>query len=278
MEFNFFESIFYGLMSGLAEFLPISAQAHRAILLKLFGMQSESYLLRFLIHCGVLLSVIISLRGKILQLSRENQINKQSKRRRRREPDQRSVLDLRIIKVAGVLTLLGFVIYYLTMQYQSNLLAIAGFLLINGIVLMIPRLLPSGNKDSRSMSALDSVLIGIAGALSMVPGVSIVSTTSTISLVRGADRQHALTWSLLLCIPVLIVMLGFDLYGIFAIGAGALSFVIFLQYIVAAAAAFTGGYFAIIFLRFLAVNTGFSMFAYYSWGAALFAFIFYLTI
>jgi hypothetical protein len=42
--------------------------------------------------------------------------------------------------------------------------------------------------------------------------------------------------------------------------------------------AFVGSYLGITFIRFLAVKVGFSGFAYYSWGAALFAFILYLTI
>ena len=128
------------------------------------------------------------------------------------------------------------------------------------------------------MTGFDSLLIGLCGGLGMLPGISRTGFATTAALIRGADRQQALNWSYLLSIPILIGLMILDIYGMITFGVASLSFSLFLQYLASAAVAFGGAYFAIHFMRFIAVNAGFVGFAYYSWGAALFSFIFYLTI
>ena len=277
MDFTWLESLIYGLISGAAEFLPVSAQAHQAILLKLFGVQGNGSLLGLMVHLGGLAGLIVACRGQLAHLKRERALAKVPKRRRRRQPNQKSMLDIQIVRTAFIALLPGFVLYYFTSGWRMDLSKVALFLLINGILLFIPRVLPSGNKDSRSMSRLDSILMGLLGGLSMLPGISRTGVTTSVSLARGADRQQALNWSLLLSIPVLVCMMGMDIYGLVAYGA-VVTFRIFALYLLSAAASFCGAYLSITLLRFMAVNVGYSCFAYYSWGAALFAFILYMTI
>ena len=50
MDLNWLQSLLIGLVSGLTDILPVSAQAHKVILLKLFGHSSEPLVLRFMIH------------------------------------------------------------------------------------------------------------------------------------------------------------------------------------------------------------------------------------
>lgn len=277
MDLSWLESLLYGLVSGAAEFLPVSAQAHRAIMLKIFGAQSEGSLLRFMVHLGAFIGLMIASSGQLSHLKRERALAKVPKRRRKRQPNQKSMLDIQMVKTAFIASVPGFVLYYFTSRWETDLSKVALFLILNGIMLFLPRVLPSGNKDSRSMSRLDSILIGLSGGFAMLPGISRTGAATSVSLMRGADRQQALSWSLLLSIPVLVCLMGIDIYGLVAYGA-ALTFQAFMQYILAGAASFCGAYLSITLLRFLAVNVGFAGFAYYSWGAALFAFILYMTI
>ena len=83
--------------------------------------------------------------------------------------------------------------------------------------------------------------------------------------------------ALLLSIPALVLLLIFDVIGAFTAGLAGITFLVILQCILAAAAAWFGASAAIMLLRFLSVKTGFSGFAYYSWGVALFTFILFLT-
>lgn len=278
MDLSWPESLLFGLVSGLAEFLPVSAQAHRALLLTLFGTGGEDGVLSLLVHAGALLAAATASQNQIRQIRREQKLSKVPKRRRKRQPDAKILLDGQIVKSAFLPALLGFAMYFTVRSWRSSLPVIAAFLLLNGLILFLPSHLPSGNKDSRSMSRFDSLLIGLAGALGILPGVSRVGATTTVAIARGADKQQALSWSLLLSIPILLCLMGLDVYSILTLGTGGIGAASAFQYLFSGAAAFCGAYIAIIFMRFLAVNLGFSGFAYYSWGAALFAFILYMTI
>lgn len=274
---SFWESLIYGLVSGLSEFLPVSAQAHRLLLQRLLGFSDVS-LLNFLTHIGALAAVLQASRTLLDRIQREKHLASVPKRRRKRQPDQMTLLDARLVKYAFFTSLLGVILYSFLRVPVSSYLVLACILIINGIVIFLPAHLPSGNKDSRSMSPLDSLLIGLGGALGMVPGISRIGMTTTVALARGADKQHALNWSLLLSIPALLCLLGLDIYGMITGGIGELGVVIILQSLLSAALSYCGAYLAIIFMRFLAVRVGFSGFAYYSWGAALFSFVLYMTV
>ena len=82
----------------------------------------------------------------------------------------------------------------------------------------------------------------------------------------------------MLSIPTIAVLMCFDFYAIFITGIGPLGILVLIRYLLAAIAAFAGTYLAIRMVRLFAVTTGFSGFAYYSWGAALFSLILYLSI
>ena len=188
------------------------------------------------------------------------------------------VLDLRLMRTAAIVLALGFVLYSRIHQWSWDLHYIAPVLILNGILVYIPMHIATGNKDARSMSQLDSILLGLAGYLGMVPGISRVGMISSVAIARGAGREQALNWSLLLSIPALICLIGFDIYGIMTVGLGSLSFAVLLQILLSAAAAYAGSYISIRFMRFMAVQVGFSAFSYYCWGAAMFCFIMYLTV
>ena len=111
MDFSFLESLLYGLVAGISEFLPISAQAHRAILLKLFGAQTEGHLLRLMVHIGVFAALLVCCWGQVNRLQREQALARIPKRRRKRQPDQKTMLDRKIVKSAFFPAALGFILY-----------------------------------------------------------------------------------------------------------------------------------------------------------------------
>jgi len=126
------------------------------------------------------------------------------------------------------------------------------------------------------MTGLDGLLFGFFGALSALPGISRVGIMNAYGLARGTDRRDTLNWILILSLPALGMFLCFDVVNMFSYGLGSVSLVIIFGYLLSAAAAFCGGYFSIVFIRFLSVHTGFAGFAYYSLGTALFSFVLYL--
>ncbi len=275
---NWFESIIYGLISGLTCILPVSIQAHQTILSAIFGGKPDP-LQELLIHSAILLALFGTLQPQIQRLLHERKLQRTPPKRRKRQPDVEKVMELRFLRTAAIVLALGYLSYQSLQSWRSDMSKTALMLLLNGILLYIPSRLFTGNKDARSMSTLDGVLLGAAGAFAILPGVSQMATISSVSLMRGASREKALHWALLLSIPTLTLIVGLDAFALITqMGSVSLSIPLIVYHLLSAAAAFGGTVWAIQIMRFLAVNTGYWGFSYYSWGAALFAFILYLSI
>ena len=173
--------------------------------------------------------------------------------------------------------LIGFVLLTYVTEKTVSLPSIAVFLLLNGVVLFIPTRLLQGNKDARSMSGLDSLLLGLAGALSAFHGLSRIALQTSAARIRGTDSNNAVNWALLLSIPALILSGILALLSVFT-GFGIIQFSCnFLTYILIFISAFAGSFLSAFFIKILAAKNSLSLFAYYSWGAALFTFIIYLV-
>lgn len=274
---DFLQCIIYGLISGLAEFLPVSSGGHQAVLMKLFGLSGVSAVGTLFIHVGCLLAGLFCCRPVLSRLSREITIASRPVRGRRNR-DARTLYELRLLKTALIPMLIGLLPYIFTMKLSGNLLILAVFMIINGIIILVPEYMAHGNKTAKHMTVLENTGIGIAAALSCIPGISRIGAVCSFGLYRGADRQHTLNWALVLSIPALLLMILFDLIGILAGGFSGLSLGLFIGYLFAGIMAFVGAYFGILLIRFLTVRTGYSAFAYYCWGAAMFALILYLTV
>lgn len=270
------QAIIWGLICGLTEFLPISSQGHQALMAVLFGQEGSLPLLQLVVHVACLAALLVCSRRDIGKLRREMRLLKIPSRRRARAVDLRSVMTVRLMKTAVMPMLVGFVFYPRASTLAGKLIFVAIFMVINGLLLFFPQHIKNGNKDARTMSRLDGFLIGLAGALSVLPGISRIGAMLSAAMVKGAEKNQALSFALLLSIPALVVLLVFDVMAV-ASSMEAVSAMVAIKYLLTAAAAYLGSSCAIFTMRSLAVKTGFSGFAYYSWGAALFILILYLT-
>lgn len=271
---SFFESILYGLITGLSEFLPVSSQGHQAVLLRLWGLDSREPIRDLLVHVAVLIALIFGCKSTLIRLYREKAILARSRRSRTYEFN--GIYDLRHVKAAAIPMMILLIVYTRSVSIESMPLCLTLTFLLNGLLLLIPEHSRQANKTARNMSGFDGVLMGIFSGLSFLPGVSRVGIGMGIMTIRGADRGNNLTWALLLSIPALILWIVFDFVHMFTIGVGALSFLNVLSYLLSAGFAFAGGLLGISFARFLVQKSGFLSFAYYSFGMAMFTFILYL--
>ncbi len=268
------QSFLYGFVSGITQLLPVSSQAHQGIMLRLFGMDAAQPFRDLLVHISVLLGLWFSCQTVFRRFMRENRVHSSN----RRTYSSRGQYDLRIVKTAAVPLLIGQILYFATASLGSSCAVIALFLLINGIILIFPEYMSQGNKDASTMSGVDGVLIGVCGALSAFPGISRNGAISSYCVARGASRQNAFNWIILLSVPALILICIFDIINIFAIGISIGSFLDFLGYLISAITAFGGAYLGCILLRYFSERSNYSVFAYYSWGAALLSLILYLIV
>ncbi len=272
---NWLESLIYGLVSGFAEFLPISSRAHQDLLLLLFGMDGHDPIRDLLAHGAMLAAIVSGCRAMLEQLRRKNTVRIHNLSRRSRP---KRILDLRLIKNA----LMPMVICFLVLTYvigdKSNLMWVALFILINGIILFIPQRIVRANRDAGTMSSFDSFLMGFFASLSAIPGFSRIGCTTSIAICRGADQKKALDWALLLSIPALTLVMVIDIFAIFSFPGLSDFWSNFLGYILCAAGAYIGGHASIFLVKFLIIRTGLSDFSYYCWGTSLISFILYLIV
>lgn len=270
------ESIFYGFISGITEFFPISSRAHQALLRYIFGATSRNSLQELLVHIGLLLALFVGCRDILHRLYREQKTISTSRRRKNRSLDVKSLYDLRLLKTATFPLLFGLLLCIIVGKWKDDLLTVMCFLIVNGLILLFAEHIQHGNRDSRTMTGLDGIIMGILGAISSLPGISRTGIISSYAVARGADNQNAVNWAVLLGIPAIILAAGYDVVLIFSTGFGALSLVAILGCLLSGIGAFAGGYAAISILVSILNHAGFSPFAYYSFGAALFSFVLYL--
>ena len=274
MELNWLECLLYGLISGLTEFLPVSAVAHQTVFLKFLGLENPDCL-RFSAHLGAFAALIVTCMSTFSRLRREWRIHSMPKKRRRRQPDFGTLMEMRVFRTGAVTVLAVFFAYGLVHDLYERLWILAILLAVNGVLLYIPQYLPGANKGAQSLSRLDAVLIGLAAGCGIVPGISAMGSAISAARIRGADRKYAVDLALLLCVPALLVLIVLE--GLAAVTAGiALTGIAIFYCVTAVAASFLSAYWGIILMRFLAVKVGYSGFAWYCWGLALFTLILYL--
>lgn len=271
------QGLLLGLISGITEFLPVSAEAHRGILYHMMNLQEDA-LFRFLLHGASLAALLWMNRRTLYRMRLVRMEEKHYPRSRRMLTSSLHRYTLRLWRAALLPVLLGFLVLQQTQSLGSQMNLLAIVLVCNGMILFLPSLLPHGNRDGRTMSPADGFFMGLGCCFGFVPGISRAGASLSIGVARGVDKPYALRLGMLIWIPCMLGLLILDVMAAISTGLPALSAHMVLPYLLGGGAAFLGSYLGILFLRFLSAKVGFSGFCYYSWGLALFAFILYLAI
>ena len=278
MELNWLQSILFGLVSGVADIFPVSAQAHRLLLLKFFGVNRLPDLLALLLHLSVAIALYLSSQGQFVRMNRARALARIPKRKRKRPLDTRSMMDWSLIKTMLVPTVIGLLLNNRVRTWSLSMFLIAGMLFVNGLILYIPQFLPTSNRDSRTLTRLEGVMMGLGAAVSVLPGISTVGIMVSIASVCGIERLYGLNMTFIVKMFFLIGLMVYDLLAIITGGLGGLTVMLLIQYAFTAALSFGAAMFGIRTLRKLAPEHGFHTFGVYCWGLALFTFILNLVV
>lgn len=246
------EAIVAGFIQGITEILPISSSGHLILVHELFDMQADSLSFDVALHLATLVAIIFVLRKEVFDV-------------------------LKIVFSKKIFSSLGFKIViatipagvcgYLLKDDSIYLLRSAQVVAISmifwGIVLYCADLISRKKKckegDLQKVSWLESIIIGFAQAIALIPGTSRSGITMTAGLFAGVDKIRSAKFSFLLSIPAIlgaVVFSGADAIRVgFDIG--------FAPLIVGCAMALICGIFSIKFLiKFLQTGT-FLWFAVY---------------
>jgi len=262
-------ALFLGIVQGIAEFLPISSSGHLSILQNLFNMNysDESHLLfDVLLHLGTLVSICAVYRAELKEMIKDGVEYLQMKSDSNADepvvlkPPGRALL---FIIIGTIPMLLALIFSNAVSRLFFNTYFIGFALLITGGLLFVSsRYIRQGNKTDKTMTMADALLIGLAQAVAVLPGLSRSGTTIAVGLARGLTGAFAVRFSLLLSIPAVI---GATLVSIFRAISNGADFGLLPTYLAGFIVAAGIGYFAIQFLRRLMAKGNIGYFSYYCW-------------
>ncbi len=201
------QAILLGLIQGVTEFLPISSSAHLILLPFILGWQDHGLRFDVVTNAGTLLAAVIYFRRDLAGAGREMlaSIVDGSGSGSRRPGLGLTVLiaSLPILAVG-----LAFYDWFATVARQPVLIAATS--IVFGLVLWWADHAARHERSLDDVGWRDSLWIGAAQALALIPGTSRSGITITAGLFLGLERQVAARFSFLLAIPVGLLALAKD--------------------------------------------------------------------
>ncbi|HEX8087001.1 MAG TPA: undecaprenyl-diphosphate phosphatase [Solirubrobacteraceae bacterium] len=243
-----FQAIVLGIVQGLTEFLPISSSGHLRIVPAFAGWEDPGAAFTAVIQLGTMAAVLLYFRRDLWNIARGWVAGL-------RDPSVRGTLDSRMgwYLIAGTVPIVIFGVAFSgpIEDEARNLTLIGSTLIVLGLVLLLAERVARRDREIEGVTWRDSLVIGFAQALALVPGVSRSGATITAGLFLGFDRAAAARFSFLLSVPAVVLSGLYELRDIG--GEGAVGFV---PTALATLFAFASGYASIAFLlRFLVTHT-----------------------
>lgn len=182
-----------GAIQGLTEFLPVSSSAHLVLLPWLLGWRDSNLAFDVALHFGTLLALLNLLLARLVE-----HVSAVFR------GDRKSLRLLGLLIVASV----PGAIFGLILEKQAEtvfrspvLIAIAMAAL--GVVLWISDVGGAQTRTVRDIRLRDAILIGLAQAFAIIPGVSRSGVTITMARLIGIERQDAANFSFLMATPII---------------------------------------------------------------------------
>lgn len=198
-------ALLLGLVQGATEFLPISSSAHLYAIPYLFGISNpllSSLAFAAVIHLGTLAAVVVALRHDVMRLIRIALWAIASGGRHRGEPaDERLILAIVIGTIPAVLV--GVAAGDLLESAVRTPLVVAGAVTAGALLLWFAERVSSRERPLRSVGVIDGLMVGLAQALALIPGISRSGATISGGLLLGFRREAAARLGFLLGIPAI---------------------------------------------------------------------------
>ena len=202
------QAIVLGIVQGLTEFLPISSSGHLRIVPAFMGWEDPGAAFTAVIQLGTMAAVLLYFRADLWRIARTWTASL-------RRPELRPELDARmgwyIILGTLPISVFGFAFSDQIEDEARDLYLIGTTLIVLGLVLLLAERVGRRDRDVTTVTWRDSVVIGFAQALALIPGVSRSGATITAGLFLGFDRGSAARYSFLLSVPAVVLSGLFEL-------------------------------------------------------------------
>lgn len=255
------DAIILGIVQGLTEFLPVSSSGHLELASALLGdskLPEESLLFTVVLHAATALATILVFRkdiGEILKGLFKFQWNEETQ------------FSVKIILSMIPAVIIGLFFEEELEQFFGGKIMFVGFmLLVTATLLFLADKAANTNKD---VSFKNAVLVGLAQAIAMLPGISRSGATISTSVLLGIDKNKAARFSFLMVVPLILGKMSKDIldgaltYNSDSFGYLAAGFI----------AAFIAGYFACTVMIALVRKSKLTYFAIYCTVVGLIAIV-----
>lgn len=250
------QAIILGLVQGITEFIPVSSSGHLILVHQWLGVNQTAqagFLFDMALNIGTFSALVIYFRKDIVRLAKAI-FNKKA-------TEFRLAWFLVLATIPAAIA--GFLFKSTAESSFRSARLVAVMLIIAGGIMLLSEWYAKRVHNKSKLEAVSlkqTLAIGFAQALAIVPGVSRSGATITTGLFAGMDRVAATRFSFLLGIPIMFGAILDTLLTKSAIGSVGDQKTVFIAGIIAA---FVSGILAIQFLlKFLSKHT-LDIFAYY---------------
>lgn len=244
-----FSYILLGIIQGITEFLPVSSSGHLIILKDFLGVE-QSLVLDVTLHLATLIAVVIFYREKLISLLSSFLSSTPAPEVKK---DKKLVYYLIVATIPAAV--MGFLFDDFFEQIRSSFV-VSIMLILVSLLMLIDYLSKSSKKTTFNYK--NSILIGFAQVLAMIPGTSRSGITIVTGSLLGIDKKEAADFTFLLSVPIIFGAFIFKIFDITDY-----SYFLNLNVISAFVAALVSGYFSIGLLLNLLKKYGFLPFIVY---------------
>lgn len=268
-------AIFYGLIQGLTEFLPVSSSGHLAIAHSLFGTSagSDNFTFDILLHLATLIAVFIVYYKDIFPLVPAffRMVGKMFKGNFKiGSYDKNERLALLVI-IATIPLAIAVLINDKVELLSAYPKVVGGVLIFNGVVLFLSDLITKSTVDIKNATPLHALTVGICQLCAIVPGLSRSGSTITGGRLCGFSREFAVKFSFILSIPAII---GANIFNIPDVIKDPPPVSDIPAYLVGMAVAAVTGVLAMKLLTYISKKSNFRIFSVYCVAVGIIAVIF----
>ncbi len=185
---SIWEAILLATVQGITEWLPISSTGHLVIMQELLDIRA-SVGFDVMLHFGTFLAVLIYMRKDVMAILKAIVSH-----------SEQSKLATFILTGSIPLAVVGFAFKTFFEPLFSNMTAVGLALVMNGMVLFMTKYA----IGYRKLEFVDSLLVGIAQAFSIIPGISRSGSTISAAMIRGVDREIAYKYSFMLSLLAIL--------------------------------------------------------------------------
>lgn len=197
------KAIILGIVQGLSEFLPISSSGHLVLFEKILNFNDRGIALEVFVHFGTLISVFIVFRREIWAMIRSLPAVPQYLRKGLiidQKEDEYKALSFFIVIGSIPAAVIGILFKDQIVQLFANPLLVLFTLLITAVILWSSR---HTQENQFFLTWNQAIIIGLAQAFAIIPGISRSGVTIVVALWLGIQRETAASFSFLLSIPVI---------------------------------------------------------------------------